>query len=80
MASPLTHALVGATLAAACHFPWKLWVVGVASALLPDLDAAGYWLGVPYGSFWVIEDSPTPSCLLSWRVVCSRVGLVAVLA
>ncbi|MDF2756588.1 MAG: rane protein [Nitrospira sp.] len=52
MASPLTHALVGATLAAACHFPWKLWVVGVASALLPDLDAAGYWLGVPYGSFW----------------------------
>ena len=52
MASPLTHALVGATLAAACHFPWKLWVVGVASALLPDLDAAGYWLGVPYGTFW----------------------------
>jgi inner membrane protein len=52
MASPLTHALVGATLAAACHFRWKLWVVGVASALLPDLDAAGYWLGVPYGSFW----------------------------
>lgn len=52
MASPLTHALVGATLAVACHFPWKLWVVGVASALLPDLDAAGYWLGVPYGSFW----------------------------
>ena len=52
MASPLTHALVGATLAVACHFPWKLWVVGVASALLPDLDAAGYWLGVLYGSFW----------------------------
>jgi hypothetical protein len=48
MASPLTHALVGATLATACHFPWKLWVVGVASALLPDLDAAGYWLGVPW--------------------------------
>ena len=52
MASPLTHALVGGTLAAAWHFPWKLWLVGVASALLPDLDAAGYWLGVPYGSFW----------------------------
>jgi inner membrane protein len=52
MASPLTHAIVAATLAAGWHLPWKLGLVGVACALLPDLDAAGYWLGVPYGSFW----------------------------
>ena len=52
MASPLTHAIVAATVAAGYHLPLKLWLVGVAYALLPDLDAAGYWLGVPYGSFW----------------------------
>jgi inner membrane protein len=52
MASPVTHAIVAATLAAGYRLPWKLRLVGVACALLPDLDAAGYWLGVPYGSFW----------------------------
>ena len=52
MASPLTHAIVAASLAVGWRLPRRLLLVGAACAVLPDVDAAGYWLGVPYGSFW----------------------------
>jgi inner membrane protein len=55
MASPLTHAVVAATLAASYRFrppAGTLWAVGIACAILPDVDAVGFWLGVPYGSLW----------------------------
>jgi inner membrane protein len=55
MASPFTHAVVAATLAASYRFrppAGTFWAVGILCAILPDLDAVGFWLGVPYGSFW----------------------------
>ncbi len=55
MACPLTHAVVAATVAAIYRFQppaGTVWVIGIACAVLPDVDAVGYWLGVPYGSFW----------------------------
>jgi inner membrane protein len=55
MASPLSHAVVAATLAAVHGVTPRAaasWWLCVACAIAPDLDALGYWLGVPYGSFW----------------------------
>ena len=55
MASPLMQAVVAATLAAVHHLQSRAartWVVAIACAITPDLDALGYWLGVPYESFW----------------------------
>jgi inner membrane protein len=55
MASPLTHAVVAATLAAVHHLQpraARTWLVAIACAIAPDLDALGYWIGIPYESFW----------------------------
>ena len=54
MASPLTHAVVGATLAAVHLQPRaaRTWLLAVTCTVAPDIDALGYWLGVPYESFW----------------------------
>jgi inner membrane protein len=55
MASPLTHAIVGATLSAIHGVSPRTsacWWVAIGCAVAPDLDAFGFWLGVPYGSFW----------------------------
>ena len=54
MASPLTHAVVAATLAGIHGITPRAaarWWLCIACAIAPDLDAFGYWLGVPYGSF-----------------------------
>jgi inner membrane protein len=32
--------------------PRSLWLVGVACAVLPDADSAGYAMGIPYHSLW----------------------------
>jgi inner membrane protein len=53
MASPLTHAVVAVTLAAGYRTPSVRFVLlGILTAEIPDLDAIGFWLGVPYGSLW----------------------------
>jgi len=54
MASPLTHAVVAATLAVEYRVPLsrRCRLLGIACAEIPDLDAIGFWLGVPYGSFF----------------------------
>lgn len=76
MASPLTHAVVAATLAAV-HGVKPLapapWWIGIACAIAPDLDAFGYWLGVPYGSFWGhrgFTHSIAFAALIGW--MCAR--------
>ncbi len=53
MASAFTHAI--AALAIGSSFlrpgpPARFWVLGAVSAAIPDLDAVGYWMGVPYDS------------------------------
>lgn len=55
MASPLTHAVVGVTLAAVHGVkprPVAPWWLAIFCAVAPDVDALGYWWGVPYASFW----------------------------
>ena len=55
MASPITHAIVAVSLAAAWSRPrpdWKFLVAGVVCAEIPDADVLGFWFGVPYGSLW----------------------------
>ena len=53
MASAFTHAAAALALGTAFRRPgppWRFWVAGAACAALPDLDAIGYYLGVPYES------------------------------
>lgn len=53
MPTGVTHAVVGLGLAAAFAdrpMPLSFWGLSAAFAVLPDLDAIGFWLGVPYGS------------------------------
>ena len=51
MATPLSHLAVPLALAAALGIdtiPPGLWVFALAVSVLPDVDALGLWLGVPY--------------------------------
>src|SRR5262245_60821255 len=53
MASAFTHAAAALALGTAFRDPSppvRYWVVGAACAVIPDLDAIGYYLGVPYES------------------------------
>ncbi len=53
MASAFTHAAAALALGTAFRDPGKplrFWILGAACAVFPDLDAIGYYLGVPYGS------------------------------
>ena len=56
MASLITHAIVGAALGqggeAAWRKDWRFWCFLVAGSMLPDIDSIGFFLGVPYRSFW----------------------------
>ena len=52
MASILTHPAVPLAIAAACgqrYVSPRLLLAGMAAAVLPDLDALGLGLGIPYG-------------------------------
>lgn len=62
MASLITHAFMGAALGQ-CAKPfvvknvarnkdWRFWSFLVLGSMLPDIDSAGFFLGVPYGAFW----------------------------
>ncbi|MBA5865218.1 MAG: metal-dependent hydrolase [Nitrospira sp. CR1.3] len=51
MASPLTHAVVAATIAVGFRIPsptLRYWLLGVMCAEVADLDVIGFWIGVPY--------------------------------
>ena len=54
MPSIFSHALAGLALASvgASRDRWKLLLAAAFSAMVPDLDAVGHMLGVPYDSFW----------------------------
>lgn len=54
MPSIFSHAVAGLALASvgAARDRWKLLLAAALSAMVPDLDAIGHMLGVPYGSFW----------------------------
>jgi inner membrane protein len=55
MASAFTHAAAALALGTAFRDPGKparFWMLGAACAVFPDLDAIGYYLGVPYGSIF----------------------------
>ena len=55
MASAFGHAALGATLGKLLlpdRRYWPYWVAAAVCAALPDVDALGYRLGVPYDSLW----------------------------
>jgi inner membrane protein len=55
MASAFGHAALGATLGKLLlpnSRHWPYWVAAACCAALPDADALGYRLGVPYDSLW----------------------------
>lgn len=57
MASIITHGVVGAAMGAAYTLstgpvPRRFWLLSVALAILPDADAIGFKLGIPYGSMF----------------------------
>jgi len=51
MASAFSHAIVAVTLGTAWkadRLPLRFWFLGAACSAAPDLDALGYWIGIPY--------------------------------
>ncbi len=51
MASPISHVVVAVALGSALKLPKapiRLWLLGAACAVVPDVDVIGFWLGVPY--------------------------------
>ncbi len=53
MASILFHPLVPLTLgyvASRCDVPWRLIIIGMVCAILPDLDVIGFAFQIPYDS------------------------------
>lgn len=55
MASAFTHAIAAVALGKATLLQkqgWKFWLLGMFCAVIPDADAIGFWLGVPYDSLW----------------------------
>ena len=55
MASLFSHA-VAALGISACFYqsriPKRVWVVGTACSLMPDIDVLGFRFGIHYGDFW----------------------------
>jgi len=62
MASAFSHAIAAIAIAKvsrAAKWPgdlpkvdFKFWLIAVFCAVSPDLDAIGFWMGVPYDSMW----------------------------
>lgn len=56
MASLITHAFAGAAVGqtgtSAWRKDWRYWCLMVTLAMLPDIDGLGFFMGIPYGSFW----------------------------
>lgn len=56
MASAFTHVVVGAALGQGGEPDWRkdklFWVLAVMCSTLPDIDVAGFNMGIPYGDLW----------------------------
>jgi inner membrane protein len=51
MASSFTHAAVAlafAGMSTRWHMPARFWIISVACSIVPDIDAVGFALGIPY--------------------------------
>ena len=55
MASAFSHAIASVAIGS-LNFQseknWKYWALGAFCAVIPDADAVGFWMGVPYNSLW----------------------------
>jgi inner membrane protein len=55
MASVISHAVAAAAIVSAArpaNAPARLRAAAIACAVIPDLDAVGFWLGIPYGNLF----------------------------
>jgi inner membrane protein len=55
MASAFSHAIAAVAIGKASFIKkvdWKFWLLGMFCAVVPDADAIGYKLGIPYDSMW----------------------------
>lgn len=55
MASAFSHAIASVAIGKLTFIKkvdWKFWALGAFCAVVPDADAIGFKLGVPYESFW----------------------------
>jgi inner membrane protein len=55
VASLVSHAVVALSIGACFYkpdIPKRVWVIGAACAVIPDLDVIGFRLGVRYGDFF----------------------------
>jgi inner membrane protein len=55
MASVLSHAVAASGITAAFYRPAvqkRVWIAGIASSVLPDIDVIGFRFGIHYGDFW----------------------------
>lgn len=55
MPSAFSHAIASIAISKASFIKptgWKFWLTGAICAAIPDIDAIGFWCGVPYDSMW----------------------------
>ena len=55
MASAISHAVAALGIGAAFYrpgMPKRVWVLGVACAIVPDADVIGFHFGIHYQDFW----------------------------
>ncbi|MBS1612192.1 MAG: metal-dependent hydrolase [Bacteroidetes bacterium] len=55
MASAFSHAIAAVAIGKATFIKrvdWKFWLLGMFCAVIPDADAIGFKLGIPYESVW----------------------------
>jgi inner membrane protein len=55
LASVISHAVAGVGIGAAFYKPGapkRVWLLGVACSVFPDIDVVGFHFGVRYGDFW----------------------------
>jgi len=78
MASAISHAVAALGIGATFYrhtLPRPVWLAGIVCAVLPDIDVIGFRFGIPYGDFWGIAASRTPSrsplCSRAWCLLAS---------
>ncbi len=55
MASPISHAVAALSIGKCFYrpgIPKRVWLIGAACSVLPDVDVIGFWFGIRYGDFW----------------------------
>ena len=55
MASAFSHAIASVAIGRLSRpllYSWRYWLAGIFCAVVPDADAVGFCMGVPYDSLW----------------------------